>query len=40
MKDEKSNRIKNVKFMHFLGGGGEGASVLHMAHCTYVFTSH
>lgn len=34
MKGEESKRIKNVKFMH----GGD--SVLHMAHCTNVFTSH
>lgn len=34
VEDEKSKRIKNVKFMH------RGGSVLHMAHCTNVFTSH
>ncbi len=34
VEDEKSKRIKNVKFMH------PGGSVLHMAHCTNVFTSN
>lgn len=36
MEDEKSKRIKNVKFMH----GEGGASLLHMEHCANVFTSH
>lgn len=34
VEDVKSKRIKNVKFMH------PGGSVLHMAHCTNVFTSN
>lgn len=39
VEDEKSKRIKNVKFMHG-GWWGGGGSVLHMAHCMNVFTSH
>lgn len=34
MKDEKSKRIKNVKFMRL------SASALHITHCADVFTSH